>query len=114
MISIDEKLDEIIGHLYHDILKGYWDAERKYIDEKYNTICFPFKEIPSPNFSITDSWTFDQLTGYLNTWSAINIYKAERNQDPLEIIFDDLVKAWVEEFKAIRFPVLLRIGRKIC
>lgn len=55
--------DELI-HDFYAASAPYWDAERKYIDEAYRTIPFPFKEITSPGFSIEYEWNANQVLGY--------------------------------------------------
>ncbi len=45
------ELNELLQQLYFETLKGYWDAERRYIDESYQTIPFPFHEYTTPTLS---------------------------------------------------------------
>ncbi|ENX33118.1 hypothetical protein F889_03053 [Acinetobacter colistiniresistens] len=68
LIQLDDTdLNQRIDQLYHHTLKGFWDVERRYIDECYQTIPFPFEEISMPQFQIELSWTGPQLWDYLNT-----------------------------------------------
>lgn len=111
VMQIDTKVDVVITKLYRLILGKYWDEERKYIDEKYQTIPFPFEEIATPELSIKTIWNFDQLIGYLNTWSALQHYKKANNSNPIEIIITELEEAWDAEDKEVTFPIILRVGR---
>lgn len=111
VMQIDTKVDVVITKLYRLILGKYWDEERKYIDEKYQTIPFPFEEIATPELSIKTIWNFDQLIGYLNTWSALQHYKKANNSNPIEIIINELEEAWDAEDKEVTFPIILRVGR---
>src|SRR5690606_31675692 len=70
----DEDTDAIIDHLYDNITGEYWDPERRYIDEEYTTIPFPFQEIKAAKFTNELTWDFEQLMGYLETWSAVQHY----------------------------------------
>jgi ubiquinone/menaquinone biosynthesis C-methylase UbiE len=91
-------LDEVIKSLYYDILgTKYWPKERSYIDEEYKTIPFPFEKLETPNFSITKKLNFNQLIGYLSTWSAIKEYQKQHQQNPLELIHEKLQSAWGDE-----------------
>lgn len=111
LIQIDEKVDEIILDFYKNVVGSYWDKERKYIDEKYKTIPFPFNEIESPKFYIKSEWTFEHLLGYFETWSAIKHFIKTNKYNPVDNIFDKLKEAWGNDLsKKITFPVLLRIG----
>ncbi|MFN4150736.1 MAG: class I SAM-dependent methyltransferase [Candidatus Sericytochromatia bacterium] len=111
LIQIDEKVDEIILDFYKNVVGFYWDKERKYIDEKYKTIPFPFNEIETPEFYIKSEWTFEHLLGYFETWSAIKHFIKTNQYNPVDNIFDKLKEAWGNDLsKKITFPVLLRIG----
>jgi len=111
VMQIDEKVDIVIHKLYKTILGQYWDEERKYIDEGYNTLPFPFQELQVPNFSIKTSWSFEQLTGYLNTWSAVQHFKKANGSNPLEMVIEELQLAWGEGDKDITFPILMKVGK---
>jgi len=112
VMFIDKKVDAAVHKLYEDILGKYWDPERKYIEEGYKTIPFPFKEITAPHFQIKTTWNFNQLTGYLNTWSSLQHYKKANDRNPLEYMFTELKEAWGSDAeKDVHFPILLRVGQ---
>ncbi|WP_316802557.1 class I SAM-dependent methyltransferase [Pedobacter nototheniae] len=112
IMQVDKKVDEVIYKLYEEILGKYWDEERHYIEEGYKTIPFPFEEIAAPHFSIKTTWKFDQLIGYLNTWSSLQHYKKANDKNPIEFVFTALKEAWGDDAeKDITFPILLRVGR---
>ena len=104
--------DEILSDFYHNITGPYWDQERKYLDENYETIPFPFDEMESEKFENNFIWTFEQLIGYLETWSAVQHYKNKNNnENPLDLIREKLQKTWKNSNKKVTFPLLLRIGK---
>lgn len=113
LMQIDEACDRVILHFYKDILGDqYWDKERKYLDERYQTIPFPYHEIPAPEFAQKVNWTLDELTGYLNTWSAVQHYIKANGVNPVEEVRQKLQAIWREdEKKEVCFPTLLRIGK---
>ena len=112
LMTIDKELDAVVWKLYEQILGKYWDVERRYIEENYISIPFPFTEIESPKFQISASWTFDELIGYLNTWSALQHYKKANERNPIEFVLTELKEAWGDNAKKeMVFPVLLRVGR---
>lgn len=53
----NERLNHLIQQLYKTTLHGYWDAERRYIDECYQSIPFPFAEQSVPTLQLNYSWT---------------------------------------------------------
>jgi ubiquinone/menaquinone biosynthesis C-methylase UbiE len=110
LFSTNQDSDKILHRYYYDILGSYWDAERKYVDENYTTIPFPFDEIKTRSFENNFTWTFEQLIGYLQTWSATQHYKNKNNQNPIDRIYDKLKQSWEKGNRKVTFPLLLRIG----
>ncbi len=112
LMTTNSEADKIIGEFYHEITGPYWDPERRYLDENYETIPFPFEELPSKPFSTSFIWTIEQLIGYLGTWSAVHHFIAAKNFDPLDLIREKLSQAWEKSNKEVTFNFLLRIGKK--
>lgn len=102
--------DEVIQHFYENVIGPYWDSERRYLDEKYETIPFPFDELEPPKFEINSRWTLERLIGYLKTWSAVKHYEKQEGKNPVVLIEEDLKRTF-GEVGEIRFPVLMRVGR---
>lgn len=111
LFSTNEDSDKIITDFYQNIVGSYWDSERKYLDENYKTIPFPFDEIVTKPFVNKLTWTFEELIGYLETWSATQHYISKNNQNPLDLIYDDLKTSWLKSDQKVSFPLLLRIGK---
>lgn len=112
LFSISKEVDELIWKFYAETLHDCWDRERKYLDEQYATLPFPFTEIKSPPFEMRYDWTLDQLVGFLNTWSAVRHYVVKHGVNPVDSIAKDLQEIWTEdEKKKIHFPILLKLGR---
>jgi ubiquinone/menaquinone biosynthesis C-methylase UbiE len=111
LFSTNPNSDKILRHFYYDIVGSYWDTERKYLDENYETIPFPFKEIPACKFENQFSWTFEALIGYLQTWSSVQHYISKNNQNPIDLIYEDLKASWQKNNHKVTFPLLLRIGK---
>ncbi|MBI1806816.1 MAG: class I SAM-dependent methyltransferase [Ignavibacteria bacterium] len=113
LMNMDQRTDKVIHHFYEDIIGSYWDNERRYVDEHYQTIPFPFKEITSSTITAHYDWTLEQLLGYLRTWSAVQHYVDQHNDDPISKIINDLQNCWGEsKTKPVTFPIFMRIGVK--
>ncbi len=113
LLTVNEAVDTIVRHLHSDTLDHYWDPERKYVDARYQTIPFPFDEIATPEFTQSIRWTFTDLIGYLNTWSAVKHYQQHEGQNPVRRIEADLKQAWGSvEQQMVHVPVFLRLGKK--
>ncbi|MES2647594.1 MAG: class I SAM-dependent methyltransferase [Bacteroidota bacterium] len=111
-IETDGELNKSIKHFYTKIVGPYWDKERRYIDESYQTIPFPFAELTATTPLLKYEWTFEQLTGYFNTWSAVQHYIKANNENPVATFSGELKNAWKNErTREFSFPILMRIGR---
>jgi hypothetical protein len=112
IVSNDEKLNELIRYFYVDVVGKYWDAERKYVDEKYETVPFEFERLPSPGFSIDVKWDIEDFKGYLNTWSSVQHFIKTNNYNPVDEFAPklDALKKGDEEI-LFSFPVFLLLGR---
>ena len=111
-LEISKPVDQIISKFYTNIIGQYWDKERKYIDENYATIPFPFDEIQTPQFEQKHLWTFEHLIGYINTWSAVKHFIRQNDYNPVQELETELNHYWESnEIREVKFPILLRIGR---
>ncbi|MBM9576083.1 class I SAM-dependent methyltransferase [Leptospira sp. 201903070] len=112
MHRISPEVDVLVDKLYEEIVGAYWPPERKYVEEEYKTISFPFKEVPTPTFSMKEEWTVDQVLGYLRTWSSVQKYIQKNESDPVILIESDLRSAWGEvNTRTVEWPLFFRIGR---
>jgi ubiquinone/menaquinone biosynthesis C-methylase UbiE len=110
LFSTNPDSDKILQEYYKNIVGAYWDPERQYLDDNYETIPFPFEEIKVKSFENHFTWTFEQLIGYLETWSATQHYKNKNHRNPVDLIYDDLKTSWEKSEQKVTFPLLLRIG----
>ena len=110
-LKINPEIDKIIDVLYFDLLGKYWDAERKHIDNQYNSLPFPFEELTCPKFVNKQQWNDHQLIGYLETWSALKHYQKIEGKNPIDSIRNELEQAWNGVDKVVEFPILTRIGK---
>ncbi|HYF31194.1 MAG TPA: class I SAM-dependent methyltransferase [Chitinophagaceae bacterium] len=109
----DAIINDHIRYFYTDVTDPYWDAARKYVDDKYRTVYFDFEEIAvHKEFSITVSWSIEDLSGYLNSWSAVQKYISVNAENPVTPLMESLQKHWPAEAAIdFVFPLAVRIGR---
>lgn len=108
----DEPINAVIQHFYYDIIKTYWDKERKYVEDRYATVDFDFSPLPPKDFDIVLQWHMNDLLGYLSSWSAVQNYIKQEGSSPLPPIEEELKKVWpADGSQEFHFPVFLKIGR---
>ena len=106
----DAAIDALIKKFYTEIVGPYWDAERKYIDDNFNTVPFNFTPLPTKDFFIKTVWSKDDVIGYLNSWSAVQHFIDDKKYNPVDDIVNDLDILW-KDVKPVTFPVFLKLGR---
>lgn len=114
LCHVNKNIDAIVAHFYNNILgASYWPNERRYVDEEYKTIPFPFDKIPCPRVTIVKKINLFDFLGYLNSWSAVKEYERKNGKNPLSFILKDLQEAWgkIETKLTIRWPVHLIVGK---
>lgn len=111
LLRISKEIDPLIEDYHYNTLGNYWDEERKYVDEEYRTIPFPFNKMNTPEFIITYEWTLAELEGYFNTWSALQKFISARQYNPVEKLITHIKTSWKEEKMRVNFPIHLLIGR---
>lgn len=114
LFRVDEKIDTVIDKFYHKIIGAYWPDERKYVEEKYQTLAFPFDELKFPEMNIYAKWKREHLFGALHTWSSVQKYKDQHGKDPVLLIEDEINHLWSNENeeKEVYWPLYARIGKK--
>ncbi|ATL48695.1 SAM-dependent methyltransferase [Chitinophaga caeni] len=113
LLRSTEAINNAIDELHNEILRDHWEVERKYIDEGYKTIPFPFEEKSTPVFEHSCEWDLNQLLGYLATWSAVQHYIRSEHTNPVSFIEPALKAVFADQEKiTFQFPILLRVGTK--
>ena len=107
---IEPAIDEIVNHFYNDIVGPYWPEERHFIEEKYETIPFPFEKLDTPDFTMEKEWTADDLLSYLSTWSATQKYIAAESRNPIEEIANP-IKQIYNGVKIVKWPLYLLLAK---
>jgi len=110
LMNAEPKVNDIILDFYNNTLRGCWDEERRYIDEEYKTIPFPFEELHLKKYSMPYTWNIDQLVGFFSTWSGLQNYIQKNNRDPLPELRPLFLGTGLTEFK-VEFPVFGRFAR---
>jgi ubiquinone/menaquinone biosynthesis C-methylase UbiE len=106
-------VNECIEYFYKAIVGKYWDPERRFIDEEYKTVHFPYHELSGRRFEFPVEWHLMQLAGYLQSWSSVVNFQRMHNYNLVDEYLPQLVKSWpdTEEKLLFRFPIFLRLGR---
>jgi hypothetical protein len=111
LLTVDRVIDDLFLDFYTNTTGPYWDKARQLVENEYRNIPFPFKEIRCPKFTIKVTWTLNQFTGYLNSWSAIQNYIRLRGTNPVGAFAEKLRSVWKEDTsREVTFPVFMKLG----
>ncbi len=104
---------ELLHRFQTQVVGPYWPPERKFVDDEYRSIPFPFERVETPRFAIEQQWTLSQVAGYLRTWSATTRYVAQTGVDPVIAEEKALAAIWTdaESPRRIVWPVIMLAAR---
>ena len=113
LVRIDPAVDLVMDAFYRDTIGPYWPPERQITDERYRTIEFPFAELATPEFTMEQALTLDELAGYVRTWSGTRHYVERNGCDPVDDLVIKLREHWGDPAsrRVARWP---EIGRASC
>ncbi|MFY0654807.1 MAG: class I SAM-dependent methyltransferase [Cyclobacteriaceae bacterium] len=111
--KVTTDIDEVYLKFYNDVVGMYWPPERRFVEEKYESIKFPMTEIEAPEFEIELEYSMTDYMSYLGTWSAVKNFKKEQGTNPLNVIEKELTTAWgnPDLVRKVVWPLHLRLFR---
>ncbi|QBB72303.1 class I SAM-dependent methyltransferase [Pseudolysobacter antarcticus] len=109
--SVTSAIDALKDRVYIDLVGPYWPAERRYVENGYADLPFPFEEIIAPPFEMHIEWTAAQFIAYLRSWSASQRYLQAQGHDAVALVEAELREAWGVASRAVRWALVLRVGR---
>ncbi|HVR97425.1 MAG TPA: class I SAM-dependent methyltransferase [Thermoanaerobaculia bacterium] len=115
LARVTPEIDRILDHLSKEVVGAYWPPERRWVDEEYQTIPFPFPEVETPQLAYVADWDLERLLSYIRTWSAWQRYLKATGEDPIDQVRDNFAAAWGEPAatRRLRWPVFLRASRRL-
>lgn len=110
------RMEGRVGDVVHRFMYGdvgaYWPPERRYVDNEYRDIPFPFERIVAPPLSLVNDWTVEQVAGYLRSMSATGRYVEQHGSDPVAPVEDELRALWgASATRRITWPLAVLAGK---
>lgn len=107
------EIDPLIVRFAYETVGPYWAPERRHVRAGYRDLPFPFDELPFPQCTMERRLTLTELSGYLDTWSAVRRYREAVGADPVAPLIAALEPVWGDPSapRALHWPVLGRVGR---
>lgn len=97
---------------YRGPLHAYWPPDRRHVEAGYRTLPFPFEEQSVPALHIERSWNWQDLDGYVGTWSATRRAIADGAERVVTDGLAALADAWgdPEIRRPVRWPLTVRLA----
>ena len=112
VLFLEETVITTMLHDLHDNVVGpYWPIERGRVDARYQGLDFPFEHLSPPALDLRATWTLEQLTGYLRSWSATRRYIEQHGTDPITAFGEALYRAWGDGTREVIWPLTILAGR---
>jgi len=111
---ITPAIDPILRRFHDEVVGPHWPPRTKWSRAYYKTIPFPFEELDAPaDLAAEAVWTYPDLLGYLESWSATQRYRRALGTDPVDEIRGELEQAWgaSQTERPVRWPLVVRIGK---
>ena len=111
--TIDPEIDAVVGPFYRDVVGPYWPPERRLIERLYADVHLPFEPVAAPDIPLRVPMTLESLSGYVDTWSAVQRYRAATGRDPMPGFIASLEKVWGDPAAArtTHWPTAVLAGR---
>ena len=106
-------IEPLLREFQEGTVGPYWSPRRKWVDEGYRTIPFPFQEVPAPPFELRLRWSLSQLGEYIGSWSAVAAYRRAVGKDPVAPLLERIARHWnpSDSVRDVTWPLGLRVGR---
>jgi SAM-dependent methyltransferase len=109
---IDPALDSILERFNREVVGSSWPPERRFVDDGYRTLPFPYTALATPRFVLDLEWTLEELVSYVGTWSAVGRFREASGSDPLPPLRERLATFWPDGIRRrVSWPLHLKVGR---
>ena len=110
---IDPAIDAILVRFADQIVGPYWDEGIQINRAAYRDIEFPFERLPWPALEAEARMRLVDLFAYMRTWSASQAWERTRGTDPVDVVREDLERAWgdPEMERIVHWPLHGALGR---
>lgn len=108
LFNISPEIDNIVLKLYSNTLKDFWPPERKHVEEKYQSINFPYAPIITPSFFMEKTWSPEQIQGYLSSWSSVQKFIGANGYNPVQELSSELNK-YLNSTNTVKWPLNLKV-----
>jgi ubiquinone/menaquinone biosynthesis C-methylase UbiE len=110
---IEPAIDALLVRFADEVVGPMWDPGIQVNRDAYRSLDFPFERQPWPELHAEGRMRLEDLFVFMRTWSASQAWERSRGTDPVDIVREDLMRAWGDPGKErlVRWPLFGVIGR---
>lgn len=111
--NVNEEVDKLLDKYLDEILDDYQSPEFRRGLQIETAIELPFIKIDVPQFENRIEWNLHDYINFIMTWSPTQLYIKDKDSNPMDLVIDDLKKAWKDENekKLIKWKLKLKAAR---
>lgn len=113
LVQVNDRVDAVVRRFYSTVLRTYWPRERKFVEDGYSSLSFPFDELQAPDLEMSAEWTLAEFAGYIASWSGVRALVDAEGGESFEMFLRVLSKVWdaPARKRPVRWPISMRVGR---
>jgi SAM-dependent methyltransferase len=104
------------GEIVERHLRGIhpcWPANREHILNGYRDLVWPWSRIDVPASDLVASWTREEFTGYVATWSGTQRDMAANGPARFDRVCEQLARVWPDgERRDVHWPLTIHLARR--
>lgn len=110
---IEPAVDAVLVRFADEVVGPLWPAEIRLNRDGYRDLDFPFERLSWPDLQAEARMRLPDLFEYMRTWSASQAWERLHGGDPVEVVREDLARAWGDPAseRAVRWPLHGAVGR---
>ena len=110
---VSTAVDQIFDHFYTVTIGPFWPAERRHVENGYQSIALPIDEIPAPPMQMREEWRLPQFQAYIRSWSGVAKFIEARGEAAVVAFEAEIAKAWgpATVGRSVRWPLHFRVGQ---
>jgi SAM-dependent methyltransferase len=115
-VQLPEGADEVfrrVARFYVETVGPFWPPERRFVEEGYSSIPFPFERLDVVGFAMRPRCNLDDFTGHIGTWSAVKRYREQVGADPVPALATELAPFFgdADTRHVVEWPLTVVCGR---
>jgi SAM-dependent methyltransferase len=110
---VEPRVDAILVRFAEEVVGALWSPGMSLNQAAYRDLEFPFERLEWPQAQAEARMRLADLFQYLRTWSASQAWERAHGTDPVDIVREELARAWgaPETERLVRWPLHGAIGR---